>query len=97
MKLKAAWFVMLGALLLAGAGPSGQKGTQSDAEKAKCIAKCKSSCQKTYDTCKKNATTKTAIESCQKSLDTCNAICANCGFSRSVSGITAVAIRSLRR
>jgi hypothetical protein len=80
LKLKAALFVMMGALVLAGS-VSGQKGTQSDAEKAKCIAKCKSSCQKTYDSCKKNATTKTAIESCQKSLDTCNAVCANmaCG------------------
>jgi hypothetical protein len=78
LKLKAALFVMMGALLLAGSVPSGQKGTgQSDAEKAKCIAKCKNSCQKTYESCKKNATTKTAIQSCQKSLDTCNANCAN--------------------
>ena len=82
MKLKAAFFVMMGALLLAGSVPSGQKGTgQAEAEKAKCVAKCKSSCQKSFEKCKQSATTPTAVQSCQKSLDTCNANCANraCG------------------
>lgn len=75
MALRAALFLMVGGLLFAGSDKS------AAAQKAKCIADCKAKCTRSYDTCKKNATTKTAIEGCQKSLNLCSANCSNkaCG------------------
>lgn len=75
MKLKAALFVVLGALLLAGAPTSGQKGSGQD--KAKCVATCKSDCKKAYDTCKKNAGSASAASACETSYKTCNSNCVN--------------------
>jgi hypothetical protein len=76
VKVKAALFVVLGALALAGAAASGQK-DPAQAQKAKCVAACKNDCKKAFETCKKNAGSSSALSACQTSLQTCNANCAN--------------------
>jgi hypothetical protein len=71
MALRVALFLLMCGLLYSTSDKSGA------AEQAKCIGTCKNSCNRSYDSCKKNATTKTAIQACQKSLDTCGSNCVN--------------------
>lgn len=69
LKLKIALFLLMGWLLL----PAADKSSQT----AQCLTKCKQGCTKSFDSCKKTATTKTAIAACQKSNDLCGAVCVN--------------------
>gem|GEM_PF-4108666 len=70
MAFRAALFLVMCGMLFGGPKSGGT-------DKAKCLATCKSSCNKSFATCKQNAKSKTAIESCQKSLDICNSNCVN--------------------
>jgi hypothetical protein len=71
LALRAALLLMMCGLLFAGPDKSA-----SD-DKAKCLAACNKTCDQSLATCKKNATTKAAIEACQKSRNVCGSVCVN--------------------
>ncbi len=67
MKLKIALFLLVCGMVF----PNFDK-TRDD-----CIAKCRSRCTATLETCKQNAKSKTAVEGCQKSYNICASNCVN--------------------
>jgi hypothetical protein len=73
--LRVTLFLLMCGLLVSSADKS------ATADKARCLAACQAKCDQSLAACKKNATTKTALESCQKSRDLCGAVCVNkaCG------------------
>ena len=50
-------------------------GDKKASSNAQAIQKCTEGCTKSYDSCKKNATSKTAIQGCEKSRNICRAAC----------------------
>ncbi|HNY41394.1 MAG TPA: hypothetical protein PKJ41_13420 [Bryobacteraceae bacterium] len=60
------------ALMTCALGFGGDKKPAGDAQ---AVQKCLEGCTKKYDSCKKSATSKTAIQGCEKSKDICRAAC----------------------
>jgi hypothetical protein len=73
--LRVALFLLMCGLLFSNSDKS------ASADKAKCLAACQNKCDQSFASCKKSATSKSALEACQKSRSLCGSVCVNkaCG------------------
>lgn len=66
--------LLVGLILVFGLLSAGDK---TASEKANCVSSCKQKCANSLNACKKNATTKNAIQGCEKSRSLCDSNCVN--------------------